>query len=219
MFLRFARWVPANGILFAVLVVIATLIKATPSPDASDTEIVSYYQDSGNRTDEAIALFLVGLGVLCFLSFLGSLRGALARSEGEPARLSTAVVASGTAFITLAFAGHVIRSATAGTVELYDERFQVDPNMARLMLALGFGFFIASFFAGAAMALAASVLALHTGVFPRWLSVLGLLAAVGGVLGFLFWPASLLLAWILAVSGFLLFSPTPTDRGPVSDAI
>lgn len=217
MFLRFARWVPANGILFAVLVVLATLIKSAPGPDASDTEIATYYQDSGNRNDEAIAFFLIGLAALCFLSFLGSLRGTLARSEGEPTRLTTAVIASGTAFITLAFSGHVVRSGMAGSIEIYNERFQVDPNAARLLLAIGFGFFVASFFAGAAMALAASALALHTGVLPRWLAVLGLLAALGGVLGFLFWPALLLLAWIVAVSGFLLLSAGPTDRGPVSD--
>jgi hypothetical protein len=212
MFLRVARWAPASGILFAVLVVLAALIRSAPGTDASDAEIVSYYQDSGNRDEETVAALLIGLAAVCFLSFLGSVRGALASREGEPAHLTSVMLASGTAFITLAFAGHVIRAGMSGTVELFDEQFQVDPNTARLLLAVGFGFFVASFFAGAAMALAASVLALETGVLPRWLAVLGLLGAAGGVLGFLLWPALLLFAWVIALSGFLLTMTSLTEE-------
>ena len=66
------------------------------------------------------------------------------------------------------------------------------------------------------MTLAAAVLALHTGVFPRWIAVLGVLATLGGLLGYLFWPALLLFAWIVAASAYLLLSPVPTDRGSVT---
>lgn len=218
MFLRFARWVPANGILFAVLVVIASLIRDQPGRDASNSEVLAYYADSGNREKELIAAFLIGLAVLCFLSFLGSLRGALARAEGEPARLSTAAVASGATFIALAAAAHVAGSAVAHTTEIFDE-FRVDADLARLFIGLDYGFFVMSLFAAAAMTLAASVLALHTRVFPRWLAGLGLAATLAGVLGFMIWPSLVVLAWIVAVSAYLLVPPAPADRGPVTDAV
>jgi hypothetical protein len=218
MFLRFARWVPADGILFAILVVIASLIRDQPGRDAPNSEVLAYYADSGNRAKELLAAFLIGLAVLCFLSFLGSLRGALARSEGEPARLSTVVAASGATFIALAAAAHVAGSSVAHAAEIFDD-FQVDADLARLFMALDYGFFVMSLFAAAAMALSASVLALHTGVFPRWLAGLGLAAALAGVLGFLLFPSLVVLAWIVAVSAYLLVRAAPADRGPVTDAV
>ncbi len=91
MFLRIARWVPANGIAFVILVVIAyVLTRDSPGGDASEAEIASYYADDGNLDAERISFFLIGLAAFCFLSFLGSLRGALHRAEGDPARLTTA---------------------------------------------------------------------------------------------------------------------------------
>ena len=218
MFLRVARWVPLSGILFAALVVIAVLIKSAPGADATDAEVVSYYADDGHLREEAVAFLLIALAGLFFLWFLGSLRGALARAEGEPARLTTATIAAGVAFITLAVAGHATRAATAGAVDAYGETFQVDPNTARVVLALGSTLFVGAFFAGAGMALAASVLALQTGVLPRWLAVLGLLGALGGLLGFLFWPALLLFAWIVAVSAYLLWAARAVEREPAGEA-
>lgn len=218
MFLRFSRLVPANGILFAVLVIVASLIKDQPGRDATNSDLVAYYSDSGNRETELIAAFLIGLAVLCFLSFLGSLRGALARSEGEPARLSTVVAAAGVTFIALAAAAHVAGSTVAHAAQIFDD-FQVDPDLARVFIALDYGFFVMSLFAAAAMALSASVLALHTGVFPRWLAGLGLAAALAGVLGFLIFPSLVVLAWIVAVSAYLLTKAAPADRGPVTDAV
>jgi hypothetical protein len=204
MFLRIARWVPANGIAFVVLVVIASLVKDAPGRNASDAEIVSYYQDSGNRTEEIVAFFLIGLAFFCFLSFLGALRGFLARAEGEPARLTTAAVGSGVAFIALAVAAHVAADSVSWAAEVYDD-FEVDPNTARLASSVWYGFFVMSLFAAAAMTLAASVLALHSRVFPTWLAVVGFLATVCGLLGFLIITSLGILTWILLVSLFMLW--------------
>lgn len=212
MFLRIARWVPANGIAFAVLVVVASLIKDAPGTDAADAEILAYYQEEGNRREELLAFFLVGLAALCFLSWLGSLRGFLARAEGEPARLTTAAVAAGAAFITLAVFAHVAATAISWTVEAYD-RYEIDPGVARVLGSVWYGSFVMSMFAAAAMLLAASVLALHSRVFPSWLAALGFLGAVAGVLGFLVWPSLVILLWILAASVWML-RPAPSPTSP-----
>lgn len=219
MFLRIARWVPANGIAFVVLVVVASLVKDAPERDASDAEIVSYYQGSGNRSEELVAFFLIGLALFCFLSFLGALRGFLARAEGEPARLTTAAVASGVAFIALAAAAHVASSSVSWAVEI-NEPFEVDPDTARLAASLWYGFFVMSLFAAAAMTLAASVLALQSRIFPTWLAVVGFIATICGLLGAFVITSLGVLAWILLVSVFLLWSQRAagTTQGPASSA-
>jgi hypothetical protein len=212
-FLRFASLVPASGIAFVVLVVVASLIKDAPGTDAGDAEILAYYQDGGNRRDELVAFFLVGVSALCFLSWLGSLRGFLARAEGEPARLTTAAVASGAAFITLAVFAHVAATAISWTVAAYD-RYEIDPDAARILGSVWYGSFVMSMFAAAAMLFAASVLGLHSRVFPTWLAALGFLAAVAGVVGFLIWTSVVILVWILAASVWMLRAASPVSPQP-----
>jgi hypothetical protein len=84
------------------------------------------------------------------------------------------------------------------------------------MLALSYGFFVMSMFAAGVMVLAASILALHSRVFPNRLAVFGFPAALAGLLGALVWPSALVLAWILAVSVVLLLQqrPAPTAAPP-----
>ena len=217
MFLRVARLVPATGIAFVLLVVLASLIKDAPGTDAADAEILGYYQDEGHRRNELIAFFLVGLAALCFLSWLGSLRGFLARAEGEPARLTTAATASGAAFITLAVFAHVAATAISWTVVGYD-RYRVDPDTARILGSVWYGSFVMSMFAAAAMLLAASILTLHSRVFPTWLAALGFLGAVAGLLGFLLWPSVVILLWIVAASVLMLRAASPASPQPSAPA-
>lgn len=213
MFLRIARFVPANGILFAVLVIVATLFTTgSPDTDSSDATWTSYYADAGNRHGDEISFFLIGLAGLCFLQFLGTVRGALARAEGEPARITTAAVASGTAFIALAVGAHAVGTANSWAVSASDH-FNVDPNTARLFSTLNYVLFVMSLFAAASMALAVATIAFQFGTFPAWLAWFSALAALAGVLGILFFPSLVVLAWIVALSAWLLVQangPAPT---------
>ena len=204
MLLRIARLVPANAVLFAALVVFATLIANAPGGDASADEITAYYGDEGDRNREVVALVLIGLSGFCFLAFLGSFRGVLARAEGEPARLTTAAIASGTAFISLAVAAHALKAAPAVAGFAYAD-FEVDADAARMFLVASWALFVLALFAGAAMTLAASVLALYSGALPRWLAYAGLVATVGGLLSFWVVPSLLVLAWIALVGLYLLW--------------
>lgn len=206
MFLRIARWVPGTGVVFAVLVIVANLMEAdTPGKHDSDAAWVAYYADSGNRHKEEIAFFLIGLAGLCFLQFLGSLRGALARAEGEPSRITTAAVASGAAFIGIAIAAHAVGTSISWAVSYYGSSYHVDPNTARLVGSLSFGLFVMAMFAAAAMTLAATTIAFHTRVFPAWLAWSGVVATIAGLLGILAFPALIVLAWIILVSLYLVW--------------
>jgi hypothetical protein len=203
MFLLIARWVPASGIVFAVLVIIANLLESPPGRHASNAAWTAYYADAGNRHKEEISFFLVGLAGLFFLQFLGSLRGALARAEGEPARITTAAIASGVAFVGIAISAHAVGSAISWSVSYYGSSYTVDPQTARLLAGLGFGLFVMSLFGAAAMALATTTLSFHTRVFPIWLSWLGVLATIGALIGIVGFTSLVTLLWILVLSGYL----------------
>jgi hypothetical protein len=204
MFVRVARLVPATGILFAIFVVLATVLTSdAPGGDSSTQEIAEYYADDDATRREVASMFLIGLAAFCFLSFLGSLRGALVSAEGEPARLTTAATAAGATFIALAVAAHAVGTAVAGATQYFDD-FQADPQTIRIFMAASFAFFVLSLFAAAAMTAAASVLALYSEALPRWLAWLGLLATLGGLTSFLVWPSLVVLAWIVAASAWLL---------------
>jgi hypothetical protein len=216
MFLRVARVVPGTGIVFAVLVVIAFLLESgAPGKHASDTTWVAYYADSGNRHKEELAFFLIGLAGLCFLQFLGSLRGALARAEGEPARITTAAVASGAVFIALATGAHAVTTAVSWSKSFYGGSLTVDPNTARLLASLGFGLFAMSMFAAASMALATTTIAFWMRPFPTWIGVLSACATVAALFGILGLPAIVVLLWIVVLSAYLLLSrPVPGAPPP-----
>jgi hypothetical protein len=130
-------------------------------------------------------------------------RGALARAEGEPSRITTAAVASGAAFITLAVSAHAVGTANSWAVSASDH-FTVDPNTARLFSTLSYVLFVLSLFAAAGMALAVTTIAFQFGVFPAWLAWFSTLATVAGLLGILFFPSLVVLAWIAALSAWLL---------------
>jgi hypothetical protein len=216
MFPLIARWVPGLGVVFAVLVLVATwLERDVPGSDASNGDWMSYYADSANRRKEEIAFFLIGLAGLCFLQFLGSLRGALARAEGEPARISTAAIGSGVAFIAIAISAHAVGTAVSWAVSFYGADFTVNPDTARLLSSLSYGLYVMSLFAAAGMALATATVALWMRAFPAWLGWLSVLATVAGVLGILGLTGLVVLAWIVVLSAYMVWPrPAPAAQPP-----
>jgi hypothetical protein len=215
MFPLIARWVPGTGVVFAVLVIVATWLESdAPGSDASDASWTAYYADSGNRQSEEIAFVLIGLAGLCFLQFLGSLRGALARAEGEPARITTAAIGSGVAFIAIAISAHAVATAVSWSVTWYGSDYTVDPDTARLLAGLSYGLYAMSLFAAAAMALATATVALFMRAFPAWLGWLSVLATIAGVLGLLGLTGLVVLAWIVLLSLYLVWPRPATPPAP-----
>jgi hypothetical protein len=219
MFALIARWVPGLGVVFAVLVLVATWLESgAPGENASDEAWTAYYADSGNRREEEIAFFLIGLAGLCFLQFLGSLRGALARAEGEPARITTAAIASGVAFIGIAISAHAVGTVMSWAVSFYGDEFTVDPDTARLLGSLSYGMYVMSLFAAAGMAVATATVALWMRAFPAWLGWFSVLATIAGVLGILGLTGLVVLAWIVVLSAYLVWPRRATEATPAAPA-
>jgi hypothetical protein len=71
----------------------------------------------------------------------------------------------------------------------------------------GYFAFIGGVMTAALVLWAASVLAIRTGVLPRWFGWVGLLAGVILLAAFLFVPVFLLWGWVLVASILLLWRP------------
>jgi hypothetical protein len=205
------RVAPGLGLLFAALMVAAYTLEAG-SPGANAIEWTTYYEDPTNRRKEEIAFVLVGLACVCFLVFLGSLRGALARAEGEPAPITTASIGSGVAFITLAVAAHAVGTSMAWAEEFNRKEFTLDPDTAQLVSTMSYALFAMSLFAAAAMAFATGAIGLSRHAMPPWLAWLGVLAGIAALFGIFGLPAVLVLIWIGALSLSLAW-PSGTPPG------
>jgi hypothetical protein len=195
-----------SGVVFAVLWVVAIAIVAGGAGD-TDEEILSYYEDSGNRNKEITAFFLILAAGLFYLWFLAVLRSRLRLREGEPGTGSALVLASGSVSAALFFVFAYLSSAPAWATSQDD--FTLDPNTYRLITDMGYGVWVGGQFAAIVAVLAASYVALRTGAFPSWVGWIGFLVAVLLLFAFAFIPFFVFLGWITLLSVLMAWRPEP----------
>jgi hypothetical protein len=176
---KIERWAPIGGIVFVVLMVVGSiLVGDVPRADAPEQEIAAYLTDSDNHTRNIIGAYLWLGGALAFLWFLTRLRSDLRRAEGGTGALSTLAFSAGVAFTAVWMVSATNLASVAYAIELRDapvsdpDLVRVLPPMGGLLLLLGGGF------AGLLLVLAASAAIFRTGVYPRWLAWLGIVAAI-----------------------------------------
>jgi Domain of unknown function (DUF4386) len=190
------RWAPIGGIVFVVLMVVGSiLVGDVPRADAPAQEIADYLADGDNHTRNIIGAYLWAVGALAFLWFLTRLRSDLRSAEGETGALSALAFGAGVAFTAVWMVSAAAFASVAYAVELRDAPVS-DPDLVRVLLPMGrLLLLLGGGFAGGLVVLAASVAILRTGVFPRWLAWLGIVAAIallfavvyGNILPFWVW--------------------------------
>lgn len=210
------RWDASTGIAAAVLMAVGFFLPGTP-PKADDTaaQITTFLVDK--RSEILTGDFLVGLGAVAFIWFLGSLRSYLRSAEGGAGRLSAAAFGGGIAGTAVLIAAiSLLTTGAFAVAELGDDtvnRALYDAS-AFLGIAAGFAF--------AVLLGAASCSAARSGALPRWLVWLGSLGAVAQLVStvgmfaksgffavggeFLFVGFFLALIWIIAVSVVMIRS-------------
>jgi len=186
--------------LVSALVMIPAYLVGTPDAPGSLAEANSYF-DAGPGTFLLFNGVLPLFHVFFFLWFLGVLRGA----EGEGGVLSTVALAGGVVFAALTsagFAAEILYPATLVRFEGYD---QAD-GLAFASLALATWLYHYCQVGASVMITATSLLALMTGVLPRWMALAGLVVALLTFLHFLLPLLGALarLAWIAVVSALML---------------
>jgi hypothetical protein len=192
------------------------------------------YPDAPGSPEEASAYFGTGIGTFVFLNgvlplfhvfffilFLGVLYGVLRGAGDDDARggggvgLPAAALAGGIVFVGLeavGFAAEILYPAAL-------QRFGVfEPDAAFVLVSLTLSSWLYHFcqVGASAMVLVTSVVALETGVLPRWLALAGLVVALLTLLHFLvpLLAALVGLLWIAAVSVLMLTGGVRSAGGP-----
>lgn len=192
------------------------------------------YPDAPGSPEEASAYFGAGIGtfvffngvlplfhVFFFILFLGVLYGVLRGAGDDDARgvrgggLSAAALAGGIVFVGLeavGFAAEILYPAAL-------QRFGVfEPDAAFVLVSLTLSSWLYHFcqVGASAMVLVTSVVALETGVLPRWLALAGFVVALLTILHFLVPLVAALvgLLWIAAVSVLMLTGGVGSTGGP-----
>jgi hypothetical protein len=166
----------ATGIIAMVLWIVGFALPGTP-PAADDppADVTSFLTDK--RGAILASGFIVGLGAIFFLWFLGSLRSYLRDAEGGLGRLSAGAFGGGVAATALLVVAVAALSAAAFAVGgLGDDT--VNKAMYDLSTFVGF----AGGFGFAVLLGAASCSAARSGALPPWLYWLGSVAAAAQLL-------------------------------------
>ena len=214
-------WAVATGVVFAVLFFVGQdiLLLDAPGDTSSNAKIASYYADKGNYHKLLVGRFLVIVSIPFFLWFLGVLRGRLRDREASPGGLSGTAFGAGVAFAGLLGVASVVSTAIAASLSFGHEfrTGSLDPQLVRLLANTGYSLLVPGILAAVVLLAAASLSALKTLVFPRWLSWAGLVVSALLVPASTVAPVAVALfaLWILAVSVVVIQRPR-SDAGLVS---
>ena len=122
-------------------------------------------------------------------------------------------------FITLVLAGAAVEFVYPATLARF-ENFRADAQLGFLSLALSGWMYRLALAGMSVLIVAASVVVLTTGVMPRWLALVGFLAALFALLRFLIPLGGILgLVWVLVVSALMLAGfggGDARDEGPTA---
>ncbi len=206
--------------LLAVVTMIPAYLVGYPDAPGSPVEAQAYFT-------AGVDAFVFSNGVLplfhffFFLLFLGVLYGVLRRGAGEDARgvvgagLPAAALAGGILFAALNAAGCTVEILYPAILQRFGT-LEPDIPFVLASLTLSPWLYHYSQIGTSVMVLSASLVALGTGVLPRWLALAGFVVALLTLLHFLL-PllASLLgLTWVAAVSVVMLTGGVGASGGP-----
>ena len=203
------------GLLAAVVMIPAYLV-GHPDAPGSPQEASAYF-------GAGLGTFVFSNGVLplfhvfFFIFFLGVLYGVL-RGAGDDTRgggLPAAALAGGIVFVALEAVGFAVEILYPAALQ----RFGVfEPDAAFVLVSLTLSSWLYHFcqVGASAMVVVTSLVALETGVLPRWLALAGFVVALLTLLHFLLPLVAALvgLLWIAVVSVLMLTGGVEPTGGP-----
>jgi len=209
-------WTPIAGVLAAVTFVIG-LILVSNSPDNNDTDaqVVAWYADHGHRLGVLIGAYFLAFCGLFFLWFVSGLRQRLRAAEGPGGRLANVALGGAILFVGMLWVGAAALGAIPGAESLGDSSPLSTADIARFVPSIGFGaILIFGAFGAIAMIDATSIVAMRTGILPKWFAWLGFVAAIVLLFAVIFLPMVALPIWLLAAS-YVFFKLPSIEAEPV----
>lgn len=199
------RWWGAGGIVFVVLFLVGfALIGETG--DTAD-EVLAFYDE--NRARSIVAFFMFAGAAVAYVWFAAALRSVLAGAEPEPRSLTGLGFGAGMVTASLLVVGAAPVAAlsdTAGDAGAgAADAFELVNSLIYPLITTGIAF-------SSLLALAVGLVALRTGVLPRWLGWFSVVASPIILVAVLFVPIFVFLAWVAATSVALLMQPPAAGR-------
>jgi hypothetical protein len=210
---RGERLASAAGSAFAGLLAAAIVLIVSGSPDdkATNRQIAVFYEGHGGRLQ--LAAFLLGLGGLCLLAFVGALRNVFREADHERGGLSGVTLGAGLISVGLVF---VLGSSVAavGTAADWFDSYKVNADVARTMEMVTYWVGTYAGMAAGVLVGVSSIAALRTKALPRWLAFLGFPIALVGLAGIINWGLGLPVTgvWVLLTSVVLTARGAPGVR-------
>ena len=193
------------GIVSAILMVAGPM--STNEPDSGQTaKWVQYLSSSGNRAEMIVSGYL---WVVAGLALIVLIAGAYRRFTGYTGITSMCATVAGIAaiiFATILMVGGVTRASIAGDIAFGGATVPTSGDLIEHITGLGAALVVLPGGLSAALALAAIAVVIMREHGPRWLAILGFIAAICGVFGVLFFPMAGVAIWVLVASIVLLRS-------------
>lgn len=200
------------GCLHALLFLLAYgLLSSTPLANASDDEILAFYQSGSQRRLVLVGLYVMPFAGIAFLWFSTILR-VWTRAHALHELLSGIQLVSGILYVGLFFVGAAASSVMAVSIEYSSS--PVDPVVARQLPQFGGTLLIAFAMRMAAMfVFTTSRLGRMAEVLPRWFANLGVVVGLFLLLSASFSRALVLVfpLWLLAFCVLLLVRGRPAS--------
>ena len=210
-------WTPVAGVLAAVTFV-AGVICASASPDTSDSDakVLAWYADHGHRVTNIVGAYLLAFFGLFLLWFASGLRQRLRAAEGPGGRLSSVALGGAILCVGMVWVGAAAIVAISGGKSFGGVAGPQNADLVRFLPQVGYpAILVFAMFGAIAMIDATSVVAMRTGILPRWLAWLGFLCTVVLLFAVVFLPMIALPIWLLAAS-FVLFKLPSLEAEPIA---
>jgi hypothetical protein len=207
--MRWEKHAPLTGVVSVVLFVIGyILIKGPVHRPKADTSARAL--DLYKHNHIPLGAFLIMLGVLFFLWFLGSLRATLHSAEGGVGRLATIAGGGGlAAAISILLMPGPLASGEMNRKHLSD-------GAAQAFVGISNTLFLAAELAVVVLLVGTALVALRTGVLPQWLAWISLVVALWLLIPPIGWAALLFAVplWVIAVALLIYGRPIPPPAPP-----
>ncbi len=190
-----ARWGPACGVAFVVLLVVGLIIQSPPNTNKTPAYLLAWYNVSSHKRQIGISLILTDIAIVFGIFWFGYLRDRWGRTD-LGARLSPVLLVGAGIFATggLIFNGSIIA--------LLDKPKDMLPATAQTLNFMQSDLGAAALVVGVSIVMwAAAVIIWKTRILPFWLAIVSVVLAVVALAGPVGFFAFLAMGiWILIVA-------------------
>ena len=190
-----ARWGPACGLIFVVLVVVSVFLSSTPDTNKTPAYILAWYSVHSHTVKLVISLLITDVAIVFGIFFFGYLRDRLGRTD-IGARLAPTFLAGA---IILGVGGAL---GSGAKIALIDEPKKMLPATAQTLNFIQSDLNAAATFVGVSILMAAvAVIIWKARILPIWLFWVSVVLAVAALVGPIgFFAFALTGIWVLIVA-------------------